>query len=175
MDDSTRNFWTVILAALQLLTVLVAAGWAYFRFSRERTHSPHIEFLIDARFFTPRDEHRLTEFTLITRNKGLVVHRFHSIKLRVRGISDKTPLSFWKGNEPRACFPEKLVDDAEVIFKPKYDHIFVEPGVEQSISFTTLIPASIAFIAARAEFQYDEEQYWPHSTERVFSVSQSVA
>ncbi len=54
------------------------------------------------------------------------------------------------------------------IVHEKYSYIFVEPGVEQVITYVTKIPAEYRFILARAEFRYDRLN--PHSAEEVFEV-----
>jgi hypothetical protein len=153
-----------------LVIVLAAAVWGYFRFRKERTHNPRVEFSIDATIFPAQEATRLVEFRLLANNKGSVVHRFRSIKLRVRGISAGTAIAQCGCRGARTSFPEKLIDDEEVIYKAKYDHIFVEPGVEQTITYCTAIPAEMAFIVAHVKFFYDKEELWPHSAERVFAV-----
>lgn len=134
----------------------------------ERRHTPHIEFDIDCNFFGPHQGKYAAEFILTANNKGITKHEFRSIILRLRGIKQDAPLSFWtKRNKHRLEFPEKIVED-EV--KPKnLNYIFVEPGVTQRLSYITIIDAEIKYITARAEFNY--EQYKPHSTEKMFEVS----
>lgn len=134
----------------------------------ERRYWPHIEFDIECNFFGPHQGKYAAEFILTANNKGITKHEFKSIILRVRGIPQGAPLSFWTERyEHRLDFPEKIVED-EV--KPKsWNYIFVEPGVKQRISYMTIIDANIRFITARAEFYY--EKYTPHSTEKMFEVS----
>jgi hypothetical protein len=66
----------------------------------------------------------------------------------------------------RLAFPDKL---SNLNIVPKhYEFIFVEPGVNQEITFVTTISTKYRYILARAEFRYD--QHTPHSTERMFAV-----
>ena len=101
------------------------------------------------------------------KNRGLTKHKFTSIKLRIRGIKEDEELELWKANEPRLLFPHKLID-TEVIYKKKYNYVFVEPGVEQILNFNIKLPASQRLISARAEFQYDESKN--HSIEKIFKL-----
>ena len=133
----------------------------------ERRRWPHIEFDIDCKFFGPHQGKYAAEFILTANNKGITKHEFRGIILRVRGIKQNAPLSFWtKRYEHRLEFPKEIVED-EV--KPNnLNFIFVEPGVTQRLSYITIIDAEIKYITARAEFNYEE--YKPHSTEKMFEV-----
>jgi len=170
MDEATKNLWEVLIAGGQLVVVLLTGIWAYRRFRAERPHQPRIELRLDCVFHGPEQGGYLAEFIIRANNRGLIVHRFHSIRLRVRGIRVGSAVQPWRGHEPRVAFPEKLIPDAEVLHKPKFDHIFVEPGVQQTITYAAMIPGSFRFIAARVEFYYDFAREWPHSAERVFTV-----
>ena len=137
------------------------------RWEKERTCKPHIEFGIDCDFYGPENGYYLTEFLLGAYNKGVTLHRFPSILLRVRGIkSDQAP-EYWLGREPRVEFPEKVIDNAEIIPRD-YNYFFVEPGVKQTFTYVTRIPSSIKYILVQAKFKYDE--FTPHTVERVFLV-----
>jgi hypothetical protein len=171
MTDATRNLLTVAIGATQLLLLVVGAVWAYYRFWREGSHRRRVEFSINCSFFGPQCDEYLAEFTLHADNKGLVVHRFPSIELRVRGIKASEGISFWENRRPRVEFPHKIVQ-AEIVHE-KYAYIFVEPGVKQVITYVTRIPAEYRFILARAEFRYDRRN--PHSAESVFEVKPAGA
>jgi hypothetical protein len=120
----------------------------------ERRHTPHIEFDIDCKFFGPHQGKYAAEFILTANNKGITKHEFTSIILRLRGIKQDAPLSFWtRRYEHRLEFPEKIVED-EV--KPKnLDYIFVEPGVTQRLSYITIIDTEIKYITAREKIYYE--------------------
>jgi hypothetical protein len=168
---STEGVIAIVLQVMQLSFVLAAAIWAYFRFWRERSHMSRMEFDVSCRFHGPQDGRFLAEFTLGAHNKGLVIHKFPSIRLRVRGIKSGAALQSWEGS--RVLFPEKILDNVEVVYKKKNPYLFVEPGVEQRIGYVTTIPTDCAFIIARAEFRYDSER--SHSAERVFTVRATEA
>ena len=133
----------------------------------ERRHTPHIEFDLGCHFFGPHQGKYGAEFILTANNKGIIKHEFRRIMLRVRGIKQDAPLSFWtKQYEHRLEFPEKVVEDK--ITSKNWRYIFVEPGVTQRLSYITIIDTEIKYITARAEFYY--KQYKPHSTEKMFEV-----
>lgn len=157
---------TYIEIAKLLLTV-GAAIWIYFRFVRERSHARRVSFSIECHFFGPQDGKYITEFVFRIKNQGLVVHRFNTLHLRVRGITRQHSLMPWEKQPSRISFPEKLIDEPDVLFSKNYGHIFVEPGVEQEITFVAAVPENISLMLARAEFRYLDTR--THSTERVFN------
>ena len=134
---------------------------------QERLGVPHIEFQISCNAHGPQDDSYLVEFLLTVCNRGRIRQEFSRIVLRVRGIEKGTQLSYWEGNEPRLNFPCLLVPEASLLPKG-YNYFFVEPGVQQAITYVTRISASTRFLLAHARFEYD--QYTPHTVERVFAV-----
>jgi hypothetical protein len=76
--------------------------------------------------------YHVTEFLLIIKNQGLVKQEFHEITLRARGIERGTAPALWDGREPRLAFPLKIFQEPDVIYRRKYGHVFVEPGVVQT-------------------------------------------
>jgi hypothetical protein len=168
MDDRAKRLADIVIASLQLLAVIAGGIWVFFRFRREGSHTPKVEFDIEGKFFGPQCDWYLAEFVMSVKNKGLVRHKFTVITLRVRGIQSATPVTIW-GDTQRVEFPERIVGDANVMHKPKYNSIFVEPGVTQRVTFVARIPAGIRFVVARAEFEYDTGR--THSAERVFETS----
>jgi hypothetical protein len=137
---------------------------------RHREDKPHIELSVDCQVHGPDGDAYLIELLFTVRNRGLVRQQFDSILLRIRGIERNQPLSYWQGYEPRLEFPEKLVDGAEVI-PPGYNFYFMEPGVTQTITYTSRIPVSMKYILVYVEFRYDIRT--PHTAERVFQLPDS--
>jgi len=152
-------------------------------FSRElertKTHRediPHIEFDISCNPIGLHDKNFVVELLLMITNKGIVKQDIRSIKLRVRAIQNTDKLSFWKDNDFRLEFPNKLFD-VEAIPK-HWNFIFIEPNVKQIVSYITKIDRNICFITARAEFSYGQARKGSpgnkHSIERVFRLSKYI-
>ena len=168
MNEAIRRLADVVIATIQLFAVIIGGIWVFFRFRREDTHIPKVGFDIDGKFWGPQNDCYLAEFVMSIKNEGLVKHRFTEMTFRVRGIRGGVPITLWKDTQ-RVEFPERVVDDADVMYKEKYGSIFVEPSVTQKLTFVAKIPVGIRFILARAQFQYDSHR--THSTERVFEVN----
>jgi hypothetical protein len=135
---------------------------------KRREDAPHVELAINCEVLGQEGEDYAVEFMLIVYNRGLIRWTFRSILLRVRGIERNQSLVYWQGRGQRLEFPVKIVNMAEVIPK-SVNYIFVEPGVQQLVTYTTKIPAQVKYIAVYVEFWYDKVT--PHTSERVFRLT----
>ena len=165
MHPHTKNLFDVIFAFVQLAALVWAAVWTYFRFSREGTHKPRIEFDVKCTFYDPKDGIRGAFFEVIASNKGHVEHKFVSISLKVRGVKLDQPNERLPGG--RWDFPERLLE-AELV-SAESEYFFVRPGINQPFSFPTTIPADCRQIWVRATFEY-ENSGEPHTIDRVFAI-----
>ena len=138
----------------------------------ERRFKPHIEFCLAANFLGPQNGAYAAEILIEVKNKGNIQQKITSMRLRIRGIKHSDKLEFWERYPKRLRFPEELLE-APVIDQD-YGYYFVEPGVDQVISFTTIVPEAFRFIVVWAEFRYGETRKRGegarHSAERVFEV-----
>lgn len=143
----------------------------------ERTHKPHIEFNLDANFYGPEKGEYISEFLIEVRNKGKIQQKITSLNLRIRGIEKGGKLGFMEKYPLRLNFPDKLLE-TQVIDK-HYKYYFVEPDVNQLITFTTKIPDKYRFLLVWAEFKYGDTRVkgegGRHSAERVFEVKPRTA
>lgn len=131
----------------------------------ERIHAPQIQFDVSARFFHAAEAGTFVEVRLNVWNRGRVRQELHDPVLRIRGLGGGAPLK--PRADKRLDFPIEVLRKRSVLPRD-LRFFFVEPGVEQDISFVTAIPDGARFVLVYAEFSYDK--YTPHSTERVFAV-----
>ncbi|WP_151087421.1 hypothetical protein [Hymenobacter baengnokdamensis] len=166
MDAGTKDFWTVVLSAIQTIGVGIGALWAYFRFWREGAHKPRIEFDIQCSFLGQQGNARVVSFTILATNKGNIEHKFSRISLRARGITAADG-ELIKRPDGRVNFPKELLKE-EVIPK-EFGYYFVRPGIAQPLTFTTIIPAEVRLLLVRAAFEYERSKDL-HTSERTFEV-----
>jgi hypothetical protein len=137
------------------------------RQKRERTYVPQLEFSINCNFYGPEEDSYLVEVLLTVHNKGRVQQKFRNLILRIRGIRQDQPLTYWEERKPRLYFPEELVRNESVI-PAGVEYFFAEPGEEHVFTYVTKIPSSVKYILAYATFSYGHES--SHDAERVFPV-----
>jgi len=144
-----------------------------------REDVPHIELKLDCKFHGYRDGKHLTTFAVSAANVGRVKHEFPNIMFRVLGIKEE-PFEYDADNEGhleesarRAAFPHTVLKRNLVpkTKNTKWNFIFVEPGVTQDLSLTTLIPSDYTYLMAHVAFYYQPK--WPHTAEAVFTVPQA--
>jgi hypothetical protein len=137
---------------------------------RHREDTPHIELRVDCQVHGPDDDAYLIELLLLLTIGDLCDNSLEascSVSAASSGINH---FPIGQGFEPRLKFPVTLVNGAEVI-PPRYNFLFVEPGVPQTITYTSKIPASMKYILVHVEFRYDK--FTPHTAERVFQLAGS--
>lgn len=166
MSDGTKNLLEALFAGTQLIAIAVGAVWAYLRFYREGQHSPRMEFELNCEFSAAQQGVRVAAFSIYAHNKGNVEHRFSHITLRALGLTSEDAPTLRADH--RLDYPH-LITKAEVI-PSKFGYYFVRPGVNQRLSFTTTIPASMRFVLVRAAFQYQGSGDL-HTAERAFDLS----
>lgn len=167
MSDVEFNLYKFILDILQFLVVLGTAIWAVYRFRRERTHTPRIDFTIECNFFGPVKDEYIAEFILSLINKGSVIHEPPGITLTIRGLNGDSELSFWEKHGQRVNFPYKLLDKERVELMG--ERVFEEPGTKLDMPYATKIHQSYKYILARANIQYTTSRR--HGVEKIFEVS----
>ena len=128
LDDPTVEL-------IQLAVLLRGVAWGVYRFGAEAPHKPRVEFNVDANFIGPIGNHHATEFTVTNLIKGLRTKAFDQTSLSVRGIEATEKLEEWKGREPRLLLPHKLIDKEGMVYRNKYNSIFVKPSVSQDIKY----------------------------------------
>ena len=165
MSDPTKNLLDIYFSAAQLVVLIVGAAVAYFRLWREAPMKARIEFDLDCHFLGVQDNQRIVMFTFHAQNKGHVRHTFERISFKVRGIKSGVQLSLRE--DKRLHFPESLLE-AEAIPK-EYGYYYVQPGVNQQITFTSMIPEDIRFVRVWAAFRYKNSKD-QHTSEKTFDA-----
>src|SRR5215813_1639768 len=133
-----------------------------------RERAPRIELDINSQVLGQDDDHYLVELMLTAHNRGLIRWQVRDIKIRVCGIEKNRNFAYWPERGQRVEFPVKIINKERVI-PESLNFLFVEPGVQQSITYVTKVPTQIMYIVVYAEFWYDEVT--PHTSERVFQLT----
>jgi hypothetical protein len=165
MDWSKLADWATLGNILQAVVVILVGLWGYFKFRKQRTHHPHIEFSVDCNVYgLTGDKEYAAEFLVNIKNHGYVQQKFKEIILRAHATSinqtklmvckesDKKELH-GKGYDERLYLPEKLIDEVDII-PDYYKPYIVEPGCEETVRYVTRIPPDIKYMLVHAEYLY---------------------
>jgi hypothetical protein len=154
-----------IASVVQAAAVIIVGVWAFFKFRKERTHHPHIDFSIDCKIYGElSDKQYIAEFLVMLKNHGYVQQKFKEIILRVRAIKYKQSrlLSFkdapkgqghGKSYDGRLFIPLKLIKGVDIV--PEYYKPYViEPGCQETVRYITMVPSDIKYMLVHAEYLY---------------------
>ncbi len=179
MWNNIETIKTFIPLVTPFVIVLLTFYLKHIYDKKERRYALRIEFGLDAMIIGVQNGFYLLEFITTINNKSLVQKEFSAITLRIRGIKNDEAIGLWTATviddetkEPkkvktrRINFPEKILK--ETIIPPKWNYIFVEPGVKQEIIYTTPIPEDIRYILATVEFHYDAKTL--HTAEKMLTL-----
>ena len=157
--------WSSVASVYQAVVVTIVGLWAYFRFRKERTHHPHIDFSVDCKIYGESgDRQYVAEFLVILKNHGYVQQRFEEIILKVRAIKYKQKRLLFFRDAPkgqdrsisyddRLFIPLKLIRGVDIV-PEKYKPYVIEPGCEEEIRYVTPIPSSIKYMLVHAKYFY---------------------
>ncbi len=132
--------------------VTATALWAWYRFRRERLHKPHVGFTLACQFFGPQKDSYLAEIQITVENLGSTRQEFEHINVKIRGIDKDAELAYWRGEEPRALFPTRVVpkfseEETEEyridMVHRNFSYVFVEAGVKQPLTYVTRRPRKL--------------------------------
>ena len=163
-----KHLLKYVLPIIQTVVVVAGAIWAYFRFFREGTHNPRVQFSVDCEFLGPQNGRYVAAFTITAKNCGHIEQHFREIRIRVRGIEAGADLSTWETRPPLLEFPMEEFETYNIVPR-RSQYFFVRPSVEQQFSFVTSVPENWKFILARATFKYERTSEI-HTAEKAFIV-----
>jgi len=156
-----------IIEITKFLLLVIASLFTYFKFFREGTHKQRIELDIDFHDLGLKDFDRIIEIGVTAENKGYVEQKFEGIRLRIRGIDNKTKLKELEGYEPHLVFPLDLGKIS--LISVKHQYYFVRPHVKQRFPIVLKIPENWTHILVRATFKYKKSVDF-HIAERAFQI-----
>jgi hypothetical protein len=118
----------------------------------ERALVPRTRVDLDCRFVGPEQGRYLAEVLIIVDNTGRVRRSFKHMNIRLRGILADTPLQRWKErDECRLKFPEPIAK-ADIV-PPGEHYYYVEPGVRQTFTYVTDVPATVRYVLAHIKLE----------------------
>ncbi|PYS18988.1 MAG: hypothetical protein DMG11_32295 [Acidobacteria bacterium] len=80
-----------IAAVLQVLALIVAGGWAYWKFIHQRMNEPAADIDIDLKFVGKQDGKWIIEITSFLKNQSLVRVKYEDFQVTVRYVGRRRP------------------------------------------------------------------------------------
>jgi hypothetical protein len=152
--------------------LLIAAAWAYRRFSRQREDYPHVQFTVEVKFIRKQGEWWIVELISHLENKGKVQHRIADFKFDVAGLRDSDPVDVSEKYGGQTFFPHLFV--AGRWLPPSFGYTFIDPGVKTHYSFVARIPSDATVLLMHSWFDYPDRKHF-HAAETTVSVPNEAA
>jgi hypothetical protein len=120
--------------------------------AQERALVPRVRVDLECRFLGPEHGRYLAEFRIIVDNAGRTRRSFAHMMIRLRGILAGTTLERWAERDPsRVKFPLEIAK-ADLVPPGEY-YYYVEPGVRQTFTYVTDVPADVAYVLAHVKLE----------------------
>ncbi len=167
---------TFIGATIPLVILYLGIRLERQRNETERKYKIRMQFDLEGKVLGPQAGYYILDISAILENRGLVRLVIGELELKIRGIEQDAQIELFENHSKDktrnliAGFPKKLVNtnmlqplDAKQEKEEKREkegnkRYFVEPGVEQRISYVARIPENVGFILVRAQFEYSKEK-----------------
>ena len=209
MIFATLDLLQAVGAVVQGVAVVAAGAWAVFKVREYRERKNLIELDIDAHLYAlsepitvapvtwkqgdmdsttlaPRAHPYAIEVLLHFRNRGRTRFRLFNAQVGVNTMrpADKTAFDKHDGHLhlTRVVTSGNIVPPFEVPGKPVEETAFyyIEPGVEQTITYLTLLPEPRELVQVVAEFSFAQRRIfpairgvpYPHSAARTYAFGE---
>jgi hypothetical protein len=138
-----RDFADLVLKAFQILAIMVAGVWAYFKFFKNRTYRPRLELGLAGRLLGTGAD-RLLVCTVSAKNVGL-----SDVPIRQKGTGLK--VSSLLLGQPPTLFAEPAWQE-QIVLSVFEDHGWIEPGETISEDRAMAVPVQ-AYEAFKLELR----------------------
>lgn len=210
MDAETIGMYNDVIDIFVKITILIGGVWAIYELIQYRKLKQWIQLDIDAKIYKLTSPEKITSFTwdrngdrntictqphthaveilLNFKNKGFKRMRLFNIQVGVKTMPSQNDVQFSK-NSGRINLKNLFRSGNIVPLFPiegkaveETSFYYIEPSVEQIISFSTLIREPHEFIQVYAKFSLEQKRIFPkkmvgdkglspHTVARIFKVA----
>lgn len=156
---------------IQALALVVAGGWAYWRFIYQRANEPATDIDIDLRFVGIQDDKWVIEVTSFLKNQSLVRLEYRDFQVSIRyllpidKIEDGKADIFYQLNCPTSI-DDRLKEGERRLFG---NVNYINPKQEFKHRYVTHIPANATFVWVQCKFWFKRKEVKMNS-QRIFRV-----
>lgn len=189
MDATAVGIYTAIVDILVKITILISAFWAVYKFVQYRELKQRIQLNIDANMYEltspeqaeafnwDRQGNRVTvsgqpfthaiEILLKFTNKGFTRMRLFNIQIGVNTMRPQNEAQFDQDDGhlhlTRIFTSGNIVPIFHVKDKPieETSFYYIEPGIEQTISYLTLVTEPREVVQIYAKFSLEQKRIFP--------------
>jgi hypothetical protein len=173
---SEPSVFSLLPSYIQAFAILLAGGWAYWKFIHQRTHEPATDIDIDVKFVGIQNKSWIIEITSSLKNQSLVRHEYEDFQLSVRYLlpEDKIKDGLKEISYQLEC--SKTIDERIGEEKRRFSNVhYINPKQEFKHRYITFIPANATFVWIQCKFLFIYGDKVKMNSQKIFRVPASEA
>ena len=168
---SDKSMLELLPSYIQALAIMIAGGWAYWRFIYQRANEPATDIDIDLTFVGIQDGKWVIEVTSFLKNQSLVRLEYHDFQVSIRyllpedKVEDGNDRIFYQLNCPRS------IDERMKGAKRLFGNVeYINPRQEFKHRYVTHIPINATFVWVQCKFWFKLRKAQKVNSQRIFRV-----
>ena len=152
-----------LTSLIPVLAIILAGGWALYRFIIAREQYPKLQFNLDLnQLGMSRDKH-IVEFIATITNKGIARQYIRNFTFNVLTFNDSLPFDLSDTSvEKRLRFH---TFDKGLSWISSQHPAFVDGGISQQFTYVTALDANVRFVMIYSKFDHDHKRWMWKSSE----------
>ena len=166
-----KSILELLPSYVQAAALVVAGGWAYWKFVLQRSNEPATDIDIDLKFVGRQDGQWIIEITSFLKNQSQVRLRYENFQLSVRyllpgdKVEDGDERLVYQLNFPRT------IDDRIKPKKRLFENVdYINPKQEFRHRYITSVPVEATFVWVQCKFFYALRRRVKVNSQRIFRV-----
>jgi hypothetical protein len=149
--------WSEVLPDyIQVLALVTAGAWAYWRFIHQRSHEPATDIEVTATFVGVQGPWWVVEVTATLENKSLVRHSYGDFRMNLRYLTAEDAIEDAGPDlEFQLQFPHTIDEriGGQRRFFPRAEYI--NPRQQFRHRYVTFVPAEATFVRVHSKFEFE--------------------
>ncbi len=165
--QKVKLIFEIIASGVTTLAIIAGGIWAYFRFVRQRENSALIDFSVDIKFISKKNNWWVVEVLAYIENRGKVQHRIKEFTFDLSSLDVENSVETSSRYNNQVYFPN---DVAEGSFLPNNcSFFFIEPGLKNKYTYVARIPLTADLLILHSSFKYLNSKHF-HTAEVTLKV-----
>jgi hypothetical protein len=172
---SDQSILSLLPSYIQATAIIIAGGWAYWRFFYQRANEPATDIDIDLRFVGVQVDKWVIEVTSFLKNQSLVRVEYEDFQVSIRyllpddKIQDGSDKVFYQVDCPRS-----INSRLEKGVTRKFGNVdYINPRQEFRHRYITHVPAAATFVWVQCRFWFKNRKKEKINSQRIFRVPMS--
>jgi hypothetical protein len=159
----------------QAIAILIAGGWAYWKFVRQSSNEPATDIDIDVKFVGIQKDKWVIEITSFLKNQSLVRHKYKDFQVSVRYLLPEEEIEDGPENIAYQLKCSKSIDQRLGQGKKRFfsNADYINPKQEFRHRYITYVPANATFVWIQCKFFFDRGKEVKVNSQRIFRVPTS--